>query len=103
MFTTRKKLVGAVAGALLLGGAAAALASGAVGPSRMDDGKDLQSQAKITEAQAIAAAQTKASGSLNEVDLEHAGGKLVYNVDVGSHDVKVDAITGDVVSVDQDD
>ena len=89
------------AGALGAGGAAAF--AGASGPSRLDDGKDLAGQAAITEAQAIAAAQSAASGALNEVDLEHRGGKLVYNVDAGAKDVKVDASTGDVIAVDADD
>jgi len=71
--------------------------------SRLDDGKRLLPKAKITEQQAIAAARTAASGGLNEVDLEYAGGRLVFNVDVGPKDVKVDAATGDVVAVDQDD
>jgi uncharacterized membrane protein YkoI len=70
--------------------------------SRLDDGKDLLPQATVTEQRAISAAQSVASGGLNEVDLEHAGGKLVFNVDVGSKDVKVDAATGEVVA-DQDD
>jgi uncharacterized membrane protein YkoI len=69
----------------------------------MDDGRQYLSQAKITERQAIAAAQTRASGDLNEVDLEQRDGRLVFNVDVGSHDVKVDAGSGDVVAVDTDD
>ena len=46
----------------------------------------------------IAAAQTAASGPLNEVDLESYEGSLVFNVDVGSHDVKVDASTGKVLA-----
>jgi uncharacterized membrane protein YkoI len=71
--------------------------------SRLDDGKDLLPKAKITEQQATETAQSAASGGLNEVDLEYAGGKLVFNVDVGSKDVKVDASNGHVVSVDQDD
>src|SRR5262245_41203160 len=88
--------------------AAGSLAGGAVAlpggpPSRLDDGKDLAGQASITEAQAIAAARGAASGALNEVDLERRGGRLVYNVDVGANDVKVDATTGDVVAVDADD
>jgi uncharacterized membrane protein YkoI len=73
------------------------------GASRLDDGTDLLPQAKISERQAIAAAQTAASGALNEVDLEHAGGRLVWNVDVGDADVKVDAATAEVVRVDHDD
>ena len=71
--------------------------------SRLDDGKDLLPKANITEQEAIRAAQTAASGDLNEVDLEYVGGKLVFNVDVGNKDVKVDADSGKVVRVDQDD
>jgi uncharacterized membrane protein YkoI len=77
-------------------------ASGA-GQSRLDDGKDLLPQAKISEQQAIQAAQSAASGALNEVDLEHHGGRLVWNVDVGAKDVKVDAATGHVVAASSDD
>ncbi len=103
----RKKI--AVAGAAIValglagGGIAAAAGGGNGGPSRMDDGKQFASQAKVSEAGAIKAAQTRASGGLDEIDLEKAGGKLVYNVDVGSRDVKVDASSGEVVSVDADD
>jgi uncharacterized membrane protein YkoI len=87
-------------------GTGVAMASGgdtAAPASRLDDGKALLPQAKITEQQAIAAAQGAASGKLNEVDLEHVAGRLVFNVDVGSHDVKVDAATGEVVASDVDD
>jgi uncharacterized membrane protein YkoI len=34
--------------------------------------------------------------------LAHYGGRLVFNVDVGSKDVKVDAATGDVVATPSD-
>ena len=61
------------------------------------------SRAKITEQQAITAAQSAASGSLNEVDLEQYNGRLVFNVDVGAKDVKVDASTGDVLATPSDD
>jgi uncharacterized membrane protein YkoI len=88
-----------VAGGTLAGGAVA-FAGGNLG---LDDGKDLAGQARISESQAITAAQTAASGALNEVDLEHRDGRLVYNVDVGAKDVKVDASTGDVIAVDADD
>jgi uncharacterized membrane protein YkoI len=71
--------------------------------SRMDDGAQLLPKAKITEQQAIDAAQSAASGNLNEVDLEHYSGRLVFNVDVGSKDVKVDATTGDVLATPSDD
>jgi uncharacterized membrane protein YkoI len=94
----------AVAAASLSGGAVAfAGGNGGSQASRLDDGKDLAGQAAISEARAIVAAQTAASGALNEVDLEHRAGRLVYNVDVGAKDVKVDAGSGHVVAVDADD
>jgi uncharacterized membrane protein YkoI len=99
----RKRIIAGAAGVAAVAVAAGGVAWAAGGPSRMDDGKDLLPQAKITEQQAIAAARTAASGALNEVDLEHRAGRLVFNVDVGSHDVKVDATTGEVVAVDADD
>jgi len=95
----------ALAAAVTAGGAALAASGGAAtgSGSRLDDGKDLLPQAEITEQRAIEAAQTAATGALNEVDLEHLHGRLVFNVDVGNHDVKVDATTAKVVRVDQDD
>jgi uncharacterized membrane protein YkoI len=69
----------------------------------LDDGNDLLPQAGITLDQAIAAAQSAASGPLGEVDLENYQGKLVFNVDVGDKDVKVDANTGAVLSADSTD
>jgi uncharacterized membrane protein YkoI len=89
---------------LAAAGGGVAFANGrASGGSRLDDGKQLVPQAKISVQQAITAAQGAASGGLNEVDLEHYDGKLVYNVDVGAGDVKVDATSGDVLHVAQDD
>jgi uncharacterized membrane protein YkoI len=100
----RKKIIGAALGLAALGAAGGvALASGSAGGSRLDDGKNLLPQAGITEQEAIKAAQGATTGDLNEVDLEHYSGKLVFNVDVGSSDVKVDAGSGKVLSVRQDD
>jgi uncharacterized membrane protein YkoI len=100
---TKTHLIAAAgAAALTLAGGAVAFA-GSGAPSRLDDGKDLASQASVSEAQAVAAARSAASGALNEVDLEPRDGALVYNVDVGGHDVKVDAHSGKVVAVDADD
>lgn len=82
------------------GGVGIAAANGGF---NLDDGKDLSAQADITQQQAEKAAQSAASGSLNETDLEHYKGTLVYNVDVGSKDVKVDASTGKVLAVSDDD
>jgi uncharacterized membrane protein YkoI len=69
----------------------------------LDDGKDLLPQAGITIDQAITAAQTAASGSVGEIDLEDYQGKLVFNVDVGDKDVKVDASDGSILAADSDD
>src|SRR3990170_1331720 len=51
---------------------------------------------------ADAAAQSAASGPVGEVDLEHVDGRLVFNVDIGDKDVKVDASDGSIVSADSD-
>ena len=69
----------------------------------LDDGKDLLSEAVITIDAAIDAAQSVASGPVGEVDLEHVDGRLVFNVDIGDKDVKVDASDGSIVSADADD
>lgn len=70
---------------------------------QIDDGAELLPQAAITLEQAIAAAQSAASGPVGEIDLEHFEGKLVFNVDIGDKDVKVDAQTGAVLSADSED
>jgi len=75
----------------------------AVPSGTLDDGKDLLPQAGITIDQAIAAAQTAASGSVGEIDLEDYQGKLAFNVDVGDKDVKVDAADGSILAADSDD
>ena len=69
----------------------------------LDDGKDLLPQAQITIDAAIAAAQSAATGPVGEVDLELANGRLVFNVDIGDKDIKVDASDGTIVSADADD
>ena len=71
--------------------------------SPLDDGKELLPQSKITVQQAITAARSAASGGLNEVDLERASGRLVFNVDIGEKDVRVAAADETLVSVAQDD
>jgi uncharacterized membrane protein YkoI len=83
----------------------AAAAGGSTSPSgsRLDDGRQYLPQAKVSEQEAIAAAQRAAAGDLNEVDLEYYAGRLSWNVDVGSSDVKVDARTGKVLDVGHDD
>jgi uncharacterized membrane protein YkoI len=108
-------------GALVFALSAAMLSGGVLGASAQDDengpedgdnpvaagtideGQSLLSQASISLDEAIQAAQRAANGKLGEVDLEYYHGTLIFNVDVGDHDVKVDAASGDVLAVEADD
>ena len=75
----------------------------AVAPGTIDDGAELLPLAGISIDEAVAAAQTAASGPIGEVDLEYFRGVLVFNVDVGNKDVKVDASDGTVLAATADD
>ena len=95
-------------GALALGGATLAVGGGHglifddghyVKPGSLDDGKELLPQAKITLADAIADAQRAAQGQLGQVDMEHFAGGVVFKVDVGDREVRVDAADGSIASV----
>ncbi len=88
----------AVGGVTLLSAGASAGQGGV-----LDDGKELLPRAAISLDEAIAAARTAASGPLDEIDLEYFKGRLVFNIDVGDKDVRVDAETGVVVDVSSDD
>jgi uncharacterized membrane protein YkoI len=68
-------------------------------PGSLDDGKDLLPQTTITLAQANAAALNAADGSLGQVDLERYEGRVVYMVDVGDNEVRVDAADGSIVAI----
>ena len=74
-----------------------------VAPGTLDDGADLLPQAGITLEEAISVAQRAADGSVGEVDLESFAGRLVFNVDIGDLDVKVDAADGTVLAADSSD
>lgn len=69
----------------------------------LDDGASLLPLADISIEEAIAAAQAAASGAVGEIDLEYVDGVLAFNVDIGAQDVKVDAASGAVLSLDADD
>ena len=92
---------------LAIGGAVSAIvlnqASAGVTPGNIDDGEDLLPQASITLEEAVAAAQAAESGALGEVDLEYYNDVLVFNVDIGEWDVKVDASDGTILGKDSDD
>lgn len=72
-------------------------------PGQIDDGAELLDQASISLEAAIAAAQAAASGKVGEVDLEFYQGRLVFNVDIGDQDVKVDAENGTVLGQESED
>ena len=101
-----------VGAAMLSGGALGASAQGDEGAGEvespavagtLDDGQSLLPLAGISLDVAVRAAQGAASGAVGEIDLEYAGDRLVFNVDIGSHDVKVDANSGAVLSIDVED
>jgi uncharacterized membrane protein YkoI len=106
---TRITIVAAalVAAAALVLGGSFALGGGSgiwddnhfAAPGSLDDGKDLLPQTTITLAQANATAQRAATGGLGQVDLEHYDGRVVYSVDVGDNEVKVDAADGSIVGI----
>lgn len=68
-------------------------------PGALDDGKDLLPQTRISLASAVATAQSAANGALGQVDLEHYRAGIVYMVDIGNQEVRVDAANGKVVAI----
>jgi len=108
----RKRLimiaVALVAAVAVLGGATFALGGGPGGiwddnhfakPGSLDDGKDLLAQTTISLKQAVAAAQHAAGGALGQVDLERYDNRIVYMVDIGDREVRIDAGDGSVVAI----
>lgn len=100
-------LIGAAA-LVVLAGATAAVGGGKnlvfddgqyVRAGSLDDGQDLLPQTTVPLAQANATAQHVATGALGQVDLERFGDRIVFSVDVGSQEVRVDADSGLVVDV----
>ena len=98
----------AVAAVLFLGGATYALggANGViwddgrpVQPGSLDDGKDLLPQTRISLSKAVAAAQKAQTGALGQVDLERYHGRIVYMVDVGDQEVRIDATDGSIAAI----
>jgi len=90
--------------------AAAIIALGAAGcASEKQEQAELQAQAKISKEQAQQTALAKApGGTIKEGELEKEKGKLIWSFDITIPDskditeVNVDAITGDVVSVEKE-
>ena len=68
----------------------------------------LAKQAKLTMEQAREIASKKAEGSIEERELEKEHGKLVYSFDIRNSkgtitEVQVDAKTGEVVNIEEED
>ena len=90
--------------------AAVIVAIGAAGcATEKQEQAELQAQAKISKEQAQQTALAKApGGTVKDGELEKEKGKLIWSFDIstpGSKDITevgVDAITGDVVSVDKE-
>jgi uncharacterized membrane protein YkoI len=69
------------------------------GVSEADEAGALAPLAKITPDDASAAAQAEVPGQVQKVELDNENGSLVYSVEIGGKDVKVDAGTGAVLLV----
>jgi uncharacterized membrane protein YkoI len=69
------------------------------GLSEADEASALAPLAKITPDDASAAAQAEVPGQVQKVELDNENGSLVYSVEIGGKDVKVDAGTGAVLLV----
>jgi hypothetical protein len=77
-------------------------------PGELTEGEELLPLAAITLDEAIQAAQDYANaqgiqGELGEVELEHEDGQLIFTVEIGDEDIEVDAMTGDIITEDDED
>lgn len=72
------------------------------GAKEVEDTASLQTKATLTSDQAKKIAETNARGSASAVRLEDENGTVVYSVTVGSKEVKVDAVTGNIVASDNE-
>ena len=70
--------------------------------SEADEAAALAPLAKITPDEASAAAQAQVPGQVQKVELDDENGSLVYSVEIGGKDVKVDAGTGAVLHIETD-
>jgi len=105
---TRKALFVAAAvavGSLALAGTAGAQQmKHATSQVRVKGNAKLKSEAKVSEADAIATAQKEVpDGKIESAEIEREGGKLIYSFDIkvpkksGVEEVNVDAVSGTVV------
>lgn len=71
----------------------------AAAPGSLEEGQDLLSKATIPLDQAISTAQKEVQGKLGTVSLSDEDGSLVYSVEIGDQEVKIDAADGSVITV----
>ena len=117
----KKKLIIPVLAATLIGGAVvgnsvfttAFASNNAPATTQAEDQKDddniaeLQAKAKLTLDEAQVIALNKVAGTVNESELEDEDGLVVYGFEIQTasgdvNDVKVNAINGDIVKVEND-
>lgn len=117
----KKKLIIPVLAATLIGGAVvgnsvistAFASNSAPATNQAEDQKDddnitgLQAKAKLTVDEAQVIALNKVAGTVNESELEDEDGVVVYGFEIQTasgevNDVKVNAINGDIVKVEND-
>ncbi|MBY0358920.1 MAG: PepSY domain-containing protein [Candidatus Obscuribacterales bacterium] len=73
-----------------------------------DDHKILESSCKISRKQAQDIAVARISGDITDTDLETKNGKPYWSIDIKpskdvEREVHIDALTGDILSVENDD
>ena len=100
---------GGVAGSIINGSAFAANSNSTSDEevSEQQEQKQLEKEATITDEEAISAALKEVEGKANEAELENVDGAIVYGVEVTDnegqeHDVKVDAKSGKVLHIKDD-
>ncbi|UOQ94295.1 PepSY domain-containing protein [Halobacillus shinanisalinarum] len=99
----RKLLIGGIVGVVVLGGAIGAAA--ATGPNTNDSSNQT---ASLTEDKVTKIVTDKVDGTVEKIEKETDDGRLIFEVDVKDKngvktDVGVDAKTGEVLEVDQND
>lgn len=72
-------------------------------PVVIDDGQVYEREASISIEEAISIALNHADGKVDDVDLKHRGGTLVYDIEIGDTDIVIDANDGTVIHIDHDD
>lgn len=73
------------------------------GLSEAEEAKALAPLATITEDRAVEIAEAELGGTASEVELESENGALVYEVEVGGQEAKVDAGNGDILHIENND